>query len=95
MSETLARAIEYHKTVEGEYGCPGESCPGVQRLVLLLNEHQSALAAEHAALKQRLHELLAKWDQRAVIWSVPDEDYSGGAANAECAKELRAALIGA
>lgn len=26
-------ALEYHKTVEGEYGCPGHSCPGVQRLV--------------------------------------------------------------
>jgi len=31
-----ALALEYHKTVEGEYGCPGQSCPGVKRLVLLL-----------------------------------------------------------
>jgi hypothetical protein len=30
-----ALAIEYHKSMdgEGEYGCPGASCPGVQRLV--------------------------------------------------------------
>jgi hypothetical protein len=25
--------LEYHKTIEGEYGCPGLSCPGVQRLI--------------------------------------------------------------
>lgn len=26
-------ALEYHRAQEGEYGCPGKSCPGVQRLV--------------------------------------------------------------
>jgi len=26
-------AIEYHKTIEGEYGCPGKECPGVKKLV--------------------------------------------------------------
>ena|SRR3990167_296997 len=27
-------ALEYHKVHEGEYGCPGLSCPGVQRLIV-------------------------------------------------------------
>lgn len=31
-------AIAYHKNVEGEYGCPGPTCPGVQRLVRLLRQ---------------------------------------------------------
>lgn len=26
-------AEKYHRTIEGEYGCPGQSCQGVQRLV--------------------------------------------------------------
>lgn len=34
----LAVAIQFHKMVEGEYGCPGESCPGVQRLVVALTK---------------------------------------------------------
>jgi len=35
-------AIRYHKTVEGEYGCPGASCPGVQRILTLLLEAAAA-----------------------------------------------------
>jgi len=31
-------ALDYHKTIEGEYGCPGVTCPGVQRLVALLDQ---------------------------------------------------------
>lgn len=34
----VLKALNYHKTVEGEYGCPGEECPGVQRLVTLLEQ---------------------------------------------------------
>jgi hypothetical protein len=34
----VTHAILYHKKVEGEYGCPGETCPGVQRLVKLLED---------------------------------------------------------
>lgn len=26
-------AIAYHKDIEGEYGCPGLTCPGVKRLI--------------------------------------------------------------
>ena len=29
----LEMAFAFHVGVEGEYGCPGQSCPGVQRLV--------------------------------------------------------------
>lgn len=29
-------AIRFHKEIEGEYGCPGASCPGVQRLILAM-----------------------------------------------------------
>jgi hypothetical protein len=29
----VALAIAYHKTIEGEYGCPGKECPGVKNLV--------------------------------------------------------------
>lgn len=34
-AQLVERAIEYHKADwgEGEYGCPGATCPGVQRLV--------------------------------------------------------------
>ena len=32
----LAIALQFHREIEGEYGCPGESCPGVQRLVAWL-----------------------------------------------------------
>lgn len=45
----LEQALAYHKTVEGEYGCPGETCPGVQRLVVFL---QSALAAAEAKVSR-------------------------------------------
>lgn len=31
-SAIWALALDYHKTVEGEYGCPGVECPGVKRL---------------------------------------------------------------
>lgn len=41
----VQKAILYHKTVEGEYGCPGESCPGVQRLVALLEQWTTILLA--------------------------------------------------
>lgn len=37
MMTNLERAIAYHKTVEGEYGCNGATCPGVQRLVAFLD----------------------------------------------------------
>jgi hypothetical protein len=26
-------ALRDHKVVDGEYGCPGQTCPGVQRLI--------------------------------------------------------------
>lgn len=41
----VAKALIYHKTVEGEYGCPGETCPGVQRLVVLLEQWTMVLLA--------------------------------------------------
>lgn len=47
--ETLA--IEYHKTQEGEYGCNGITCPGVQRLVAF---GRACAAAGQAALFEPL-----------------------------------------
>lgn len=35
-------AIRYHKIEEGEYGCNGIACPGVQRLIALLQRVVSA-----------------------------------------------------
>lgn len=32
-AKILAFAIQFHRTVEDEYGCPGPTCPGVKRLV--------------------------------------------------------------
>lgn len=29
-----ALALQFHRTIEGEYGCPGLACPGVQRLII-------------------------------------------------------------
>lgn len=35
-AERIARmALDFHRHVEGEYGCPGAECPGVLRLVAL------------------------------------------------------------
>lgn len=34
-------ALQYHKTVEGEYGCPGVGCPGVQRVLAQLEVRAS------------------------------------------------------
>ena len=37
LAQLKALALDYHKTWgEGEYGCPGQECPGVKRLVRLL-----------------------------------------------------------
>lgn len=33
-----ALAIEFHQQIEGEYGCPGATCPGVRRLVAAFTE---------------------------------------------------------
>ena len=45
LRERIAKlAIEYHKSQEGEYGCNGLTCPGVQRLIVFAN------AAIHEAL---------------------------------------------
>ena len=33
-------ALAFHRDIEGEYGCPGESCPGVQRLIAKLTAMQ-------------------------------------------------------
>jgi hypothetical protein len=52
----VIKAKIYHKTVEGEYGCPGEDCPGVQRLVTLLGNWTSMLF-----LLIELPELTEKW----------------------------------
>ena len=48
----LDLALDYHKTVEGEYGCPGASCPGVQRLTALLLAALRRPSAEAAWLEQ-------------------------------------------
>jgi hypothetical protein len=45
-------ALEYHTTIEGEYGCPGASCPGVQRLVTLLD--RAVLYSQAAGAHQHL-----------------------------------------
>jgi hypothetical protein len=69
-----AAALEYHKatdgTGEGEYGCPGLSCPGVQRLANFWTPIVEAalravpLSAETEGLRDeelsRLRELMAK-----------------------------------
>ncbi len=47
----LELATTYHKTVEGEYGCPGPSCPGVQRLVGLLELAVQPVAPPGADLR--------------------------------------------
>jgi hypothetical protein len=41
----VAKALIYHKTVEGEYGCPGPECPGVKRLVTLLEQWTTVVLA--------------------------------------------------
>lgn len=38
-------ALTYHKTVEGEYGCPGLECPGVKRLITF-GQECAALTAQ-------------------------------------------------
>ena len=48
MSERLeALALHYHKTAEGEYGCPGLTCPGVQRLLTLLRDAEAPPPVPH------------------------------------------------
>ena len=43
----VAKALMYHQTIEGEYGCPGVTCPGVQRLVTLLEQWTTTVLALH------------------------------------------------
>lgn len=47
-------ALDYHETVEGEYGCPGLSCPGVQRLVKLLESAQPQWQAMETAPQETM-----------------------------------------
>lgn len=47
----LKLAIDYHKTIEGEYGCNGATCPGVKRLVTLLSQVTARVAAQLQAEK--------------------------------------------
>lgn len=43
-------AIDFHKHVEGEYGCPGASCPGVQRLAAAFSRLEGIGKARHAVV---------------------------------------------
>lgn len=76
----LELAIEYHKTVEGEYGCPGASCPGVKRLVALLEKAEAQHAPQEA---ERQH--LLEW-QANVTAAVSK---AGGCHFADVASEIR------
>jgi hypothetical protein len=87
-----AAALEYHKatdgTGEGEYGCPGLSCPGVQRLANFWTPIVEAalravpLSAETEGLRDKIAD--AWWAGRQSVrqWSV--ESASGPQLIAAC-----------
>jgi hypothetical protein len=68
-AEFVSLALEYHKTVEGEYGCPGATCPGVQRLVSLLEQAALIRPAPVAPddTPTRLDEIEKRWQDQADI----------------------------
>jgi hypothetical protein len=92
MARVEAAALEYHKaedgTGEGEYGCPGLSCPGVQRLANFWTPIVEAalrsvpLSAETEGLRDKIAD--AWWAGRQSVrqWSV--ESASGPQLIAAC-----------
>jgi hypothetical protein len=51
--ELMALALDYHKNWgEGEYGCPGATCPGVERLSKLLRLAVDPLLVERDAARK-------------------------------------------
>jgi hypothetical protein len=100
-------AVEYHKatdgTGEGEYGCNGLTCPGVQRLIGFLERYHAA--AQQAAWPL-FRALVEQWRADAQQWRTQERD--AVAANHErraercheraqtlesCATRLEAALL--
>lgn len=58
-SALLELAINHHKIEDGEYGCNGASCPGVQRLLLFAKRAVEAAGASREAdhaLAERLEQ---------------------------------------
>lgn len=73
-------AYAYHKETEGEWGCNGVTCPGVQRLVVLLREgtaatlaaaaeREAALREENARLKRLPERCQSCDDDELYAWS--------------------------
>lgn len=66
--QIVSLALEYHKSQEGEYGCPGVSCPGVQRLVIFGNACADiARADQEAEIAQLKHAAEDAYERGAIV----------------------------